>query len=265
MSFFGSNMLKIPDGGWFPLCVGLLGYTLMSTWRRGRQILFARLSADIKPVEVFLDQIAKEPPIRMPGDAIYLTGRVKGAPPMLVRQLERDHVLRERVILLTIVTEEVPRVPASQRLEIEPLEQGFVRIAVHYGFMQNPNLPAALRLCERFGLELDLDQVIYCPGTWPWSRLIGFLECSSGAKSCSRSCRATPLAPRLSFIFRPARCVNRDTGGILSGMQAGRRVPASEIERGAAAAASTMLEERTAIGVLSSARPPRRARRKQMR
>ena len=164
VSFFGSNMLKIPDGGWFPLCVGLLGYTLMSTWRRGRQILFARLSADIKPVEVFLDQIAKEPPIRMPGDAIYLTGRVKGAPPMLVRQLERDHVLRERVILLTIVTEEVPRVPASQRLEIEPLEQGFVRIAVHYGFMQNPNLPAALRLCERFGLELDLDQVIYCPG-----------------------------------------------------------------------------------------------------
>ncbi|HVB78611.1 MAG TPA: potassium transporter Kup [Candidatus Binataceae bacterium] len=164
LAFFSSNMLKIPDGGWFPLCVGLLGYTLMSTWRRGRQILLARLSADIKPVEVFLERIAKAPPTRMPGDAIYLSGRVKGAPPMLVHQLERERVLRERVILLTILTEEMPRVPAARRLEIEALNQGFVRIVVHYGFMQNPNVPAALRLCERFGLTLDLDRVTYYTG-----------------------------------------------------------------------------------------------------
>ena len=164
LSFFGSNMLKIPHGGWFPLCVGLLGYTLMSTWRRGRQMLLARLAADIKPVDTFLGRIAKEPPIRLPGDAIYLTGRVKGAPPMLLQQLERDHVLRERVILLTILTEEVPRVPAARRLEIEPLEHGLMRVVVHYGFMQNPNVPAALRLCERFGLELDLDRVTYFSG-----------------------------------------------------------------------------------------------------
>jgi len=164
LAFFVSNMLKIPGGGWFPLCAGLLGYTFMSTWRRGRQMLLARLAADIKPIDAFLTRIAEEPPTRMPGDAIYLTGRIKGAPPMLVRQLERDHVLRERVILLTSVTEEVPRVPALQRLEIEPLEQGFVRIVLHYGFMQNPNVPAALRLCERFGFALDLDHVTYWAG-----------------------------------------------------------------------------------------------------
>jgi KUP system potassium uptake protein len=164
LSFFSSNILKIPAGGWFPLCVGLLGYTLMSTWRRGRQMLFARLSVDIKPLEVFLADIAKDPPTRVPGVVVYLTGRVQGTSPMLIRQLAHNRVLHEQVILLTILTEEVPRVPASRRLEIEPLEQGFVRIVVHYGFMQNPNVPAALRLCERFGLALDLDQVTYCAG-----------------------------------------------------------------------------------------------------
>jgi KUP system potassium uptake protein len=164
LSFFASNMLKIPHGGWFPLCVGLLGYTLMSTWRRGRQMLLARLSANIQPIEVFLDHLAKHPPTRVPGVAIYLTGRVQGTSPMLIHQLEHNQVLHEQLILLTVSTEEVPRVPASRRLEIEPLKQGFVRIVVHYGFMQNPNVPTALRLCERFGLALDLDRVTYYAG-----------------------------------------------------------------------------------------------------
>jgi KUP system potassium uptake protein len=162
--FFSSNMLKIPHGGWFPLCVGLLGYIFMSTWRRGRQLLFTRLAASIKPLDGFLDSISKSPPTRVPGVAIYLTGRVLGTSPILVHQLNYNHVLHERIILLTIATEEVPRVPASQRLEVEPLGQGFLRIVARYGFMQTPNVPAALRLCKRFGVDLDLDQVIYFSG-----------------------------------------------------------------------------------------------------
>jgi KUP system potassium uptake protein len=189
LSFFGSNMLKIPHGGWFPLFVGLLGYTLMSTWRRGRQTLLARVSADIKPLEVFLERIAKNSPTRVSGVAIYLTGRVRRTSPMLLHQLERNQVLHEQVILLTISTEEVPRVPAARRLEIERLKEGFVRIVVHYGFMQSPNVPAALRLCERFGLALDLDQVTYyvgyealvptdrVPGMFLWrKRLFAFMS-----------------------------------------------------------------------------------------
>jgi KUP system potassium uptake protein len=164
LSFFGANALKIPHGGWFPLTVGLIGYILMSTWERGRAILGQRLSQNVEPIEGFLKRLPEKSIVRVPGTAIFLSGRPLGTPPMLLHHIERNQVLHQRVLLLHVSIEDAPRVPASERLTIEPLDQGFYRIAVHYGFMQTPNLPAALGLCEKFGLKLNLDEATYYLG-----------------------------------------------------------------------------------------------------
>jgi KUP system potassium uptake protein len=164
LSFLGANMLKVADGGWFPLLVGAVVYTIMATWQRGRQILAEHLERNVEPMAEFLARIEREPPVRVPGTAIFLSGRISGMPPMLPHHLERNQVLHERVILLTSVIEEVPRVAASARLDVEPLAQGFHRMVVHYGFMQSPNIPVALRLCEHLGFAIDLDRVTYYIG-----------------------------------------------------------------------------------------------------
>jgi KUP system potassium uptake protein len=165
VSFFAANLTKIPDGGWFPLLIGVGLFTLMSTWRRGRQLLRVRLANETEPLEDFLRGIAEKPPVRVPGTAIFMTGRAKGTPPMLLHHLEHNQVLHERVILLTVLTEEVPRVPTADRLEVEVLEQGFLRVTAHYGFMQNPNVTVALRLLEEvLGFEVDVDTATFYLG-----------------------------------------------------------------------------------------------------
>lgn len=164
LSFFGANIIKVDQGGWFPLLVGGIVFTLMSTWRHGREILEARIGDDVESVEDFLKKIAEDPPVRVPGTAIFLTGRRQGTPPMLQHHLEHNKVLHERIILLTVVVEDVPHIWPAKRLEIEDLDHGFYRINVHYGFMQNPNVPEALRLSKRFELELDPYAVTYYVG-----------------------------------------------------------------------------------------------------
>jgi KUP system potassium uptake protein len=164
LSFFGANTFKIPHGGWFPLAVGLLGYVLMSTWKRGRALLGQRLSRDVEPIDDFLSRLAKEPIVRVPGTAIFLSGSSLGTPPMLLHHIERNQVLHERVVLLHVSIADTPRVPASGRLHLRLLDQGFFQIELHYGFMQSPNLPAALRLCETFGLKLNVDEATYYLG-----------------------------------------------------------------------------------------------------
>jgi KUP system potassium uptake protein len=161
LSFFAANMLKIRDGGWFPLCAGLLVFILMATWRRGRELLARQLLAHEGPLEEFLKGISEDPPHRVPGTAVFMTSRPTGAPPMLLHHLAHNQALHEQVILLTIVTGEIPRVPAADRLEVVFHSQGFARVIVHYGFMQSPNLPVALRECELHGLEIDQEKTTY--------------------------------------------------------------------------------------------------------
>ena len=160
-AFLGANTFKIPHGGWFPLTVALLGYLLMSTWKRGRTLLVLRLSRGMQPIEVFLARLSEKPVVRVPGTAIFLSGRSEGVPAMLLHHIERNQVLHQLVVLLHVSIEDAPRVPASDRLSVQTLDQGFFKVGVRYGFMQNPNLPAALRLCERLGLDLNLDQATY--------------------------------------------------------------------------------------------------------
>ena len=164
LTFFGANALKFVEGGWVPLLIGGFIFTLMATWYRGRQLLMRRLRQNIEPFNKFFTELKANPPIRIPGTAVFLTGDLGGTPPMLPHHLEHNQVLRERVILLTVQTEDVPRVAAAERLRVEEMEQGFWRIFVHYGFMQMPNVPVALRFCEEFGLKVDVDHLTYYLG-----------------------------------------------------------------------------------------------------
>jgi KUP system potassium uptake protein len=111
-----------------------------------------------------LSQIEAEPPARVPGTAVFMTGRMEGAPAILTHHLKHNQVLHEQVILLTVVIEDVPRVSASDRLEMTGLEQGFWRVVMHFGFMQNPNVPRTLRLAQRLGLTVDLEEITYYVG-----------------------------------------------------------------------------------------------------
>src|SRR6185369_15026067 len=161
LSFFGANMLKIEFGGWFPLAAGGIVFTMMATWRRGREILAQRLEEAKEPLELFLLRIAAKPPLRVPGTAVFLIKPIPGTPPQLLHHLAHNQVLHEQVILLSVVTKEVPRVTAEKRLEVIRQEQGFSRVFVNYGFMQSPNVPVALRECESFGLKVNLDTTTF--------------------------------------------------------------------------------------------------------
>ncbi len=164
VSFLVGNVLKIPDGGWFPLVVGGLVYLYMSTWRRGRELVLARMRRSTEPLPSLLARLKKEPPVRVRGTAVFLTPPTQGTPPMLHHHLVHNQVLHDQVVLLTVTTEDMPRVPAAERLEVESLDLNFYRVTVRYGFMQSPNVPVALRLCERLGLNVDMEQVTYYVG-----------------------------------------------------------------------------------------------------
>lgn len=161
--FFSSNAVKIISGGWFPLTVAGSALLLMTTWARGRRLYQDRVASHAIEISVLIDSLALNPPTRVPGSAVFLTVPGNNAPGGLLHHLKLNQVLHELVILATVITEEVPRVPAAERLSVEPLHAGFYRIYVHYGFMQNPNIPVALKLCASQHLipELDLDATAY--------------------------------------------------------------------------------------------------------
>jgi KUP system potassium uptake protein len=158
-AFLAGNIAKIPGGGWVPLAVGITGYVIMSTWRWGRSRLAAHLRQASMPFEELLRSIEKSPPAEVPGTAVFLTGNPHGVPSTLVHNLKHNKVLHRLVIFLTIVTEEVPRIPTEERLEIERLGDGdrFHRVTAHYGFMQDPHVPAVLARCHKEGLPIDLE------------------------------------------------------------------------------------------------------------
>jgi len=155
LSFFLANLAKIPSGGWFPLVVAALVFVGMTTWHHGRRILARRLREELLPVEEFLGDVAANPPVRVPGTAVFMSGTVRGIPHALLHNIKHNHVLHERVVLLTVVTEEVPRVPGAERAEIHDLGGGMYRVVAHYGFMQHPDIPALAALLTKKGFPLD--------------------------------------------------------------------------------------------------------------
>ncbi|MCY1040487.1 potassium transporter Kup [Corallococcus sp. bb12-1] len=156
LAFFGANAAKIADGGWFPLLLAVCVFTLMTTWKRGRDILSAKLRAASISLKDLLDSFGDHPPVRVPGTAIFMTGNPEGTPPALLHNLKHNKVLHEQVVLLTIISEEIPHVVGAERVEVEPLEQGFVRVIARYGFMENPSIPDILKRCREKGLQFQL-------------------------------------------------------------------------------------------------------------
>jgi len=156
LSFFAANAVKVLEGGWFPLVVAVIVYTLLSTWKRGREVLFERLRPGAIALEPFIHSITEHPPLRVPGTAVFLTATREGVPHALLHNLNHNKVLHERVVLLTVRAEDIPHVPDAQRVDVDPLGHEFYRVTVHYGFKDEPDLPQALQLTRCKGLDFNL-------------------------------------------------------------------------------------------------------------
>jgi KUP system potassium uptake protein len=143
LSFFSANIVKIEQGGWFPLSIGLVMFTLLVTWKKGRDVHLARLQKETLPIKDFLATLS-ERLVRVPGTAIFLHGSATGVPLGLLHNIKHNKVLHERVVLLTVIVDDVPFVPTEWRIESKALEHGFHQVLLHYGFMQDPDVPKAL-------------------------------------------------------------------------------------------------------------------------
>jgi KUP system potassium uptake protein len=148
--FLAANVIKIPQGGWFPLVVAVIAFTLLTTWARGRQLMIARLREGAIPIKVFIDSAATSA-TRVPGTAVFMTSAAEGVPPALLHNLKHNRVLHERIILLTVKIADVPYVDDDVSFKLEDLGNGFRRLIVKYGFMQEPDVPAALARVQGCG------------------------------------------------------------------------------------------------------------------
>ena len=145
LAFFGANIVKIGHGGWVPLAIALFVYTVMTTWKKGRVILADRLREASLPVDVFLQDVEKRSPTRVRGTAVFMDRTPEGIPPPLLHNLKHNKILHDRIVFLTVVTDEVPRLKEKERTRVQFLGPCFWRVTLHYGFMENPDVPRALR------------------------------------------------------------------------------------------------------------------------
>lgn len=149
LAFVGANSLKIVEGGWFSLIIATMFFALMTTWRRGQQLMGERRAQEVIPLEDFFEVMRIERPARVPGTAVFLAIDAEGAPLTLMQNFEHNRVVHRSVIILSVIVEPHPRVPVGQRVQVEELSDGFYRVRARYGFMQQPDIPAALALLER--------------------------------------------------------------------------------------------------------------------
>jgi KUP system potassium uptake protein len=153
LAFLGANLVKIESGGWFPLLVALVVYTLMTTWKRGRVALAQIMRDNSLPIDLFLQDIARRKPARVPGIAVFMTSDPAGAPVVLLHHLKHNKVLHEMVILMSIEGEEIPKVRPDDRVELHELGEGFFQVVGHFGFTESPDVPALLEALEAKGLR----------------------------------------------------------------------------------------------------------------
>ncbi len=164
LAYFSSNLLKVPDGGWVPILIGVSLFTLMTSWRRGRDLLFEKWRADSLPLAGFLARRPQSRTIRVPGTAVFMTGNPDYVPGALLHNLKHNKVLHEKVLFLTVLTEDVPTAPPETRATVEELAPGIHRVILRYGFMESPNIPRALAELAPRGIEADSMQVSFFLG-----------------------------------------------------------------------------------------------------
>jgi len=188
LAFFGANIIKVPQGGWVPLALALGLFAMATTWKRGRQIVYERFYSRLMPIDIFIRDVEKHPPHRVKGTAVFMTGSASGVPLALMHNLKHNQVLHERIVMLTVQTEDVPHVPHGERLALSSLGGGFHRVVVRYGFMEEPDMLEILQACGERGLVFDIGRTTFflghetlVPGRkrtmWRWrSRLFALMS-----------------------------------------------------------------------------------------
>ncbi|MFZ2974386.1 MAG: potassium transporter Kup [Ferribacterium limneticum] len=159
IAFFAANAIKIPQGGWFPLVVGLISFSVLTTWRRGRSMVSEEMAKQGIPMDDFLDAI--DGVHRVYGTAIFMTSAKDGVPPALLHNLKHNQVLHERVVLVTVQTMPTPHVNDMDRIYLHDMKKGFKRLIIRYGFMESPDVPGALEQCSRFGETFDMMETTF--------------------------------------------------------------------------------------------------------
>ncbi len=154
-AFFSANILKIPDGGWFPILIGSVIFVLMTTWKKGRALLYKILKGEAIEINSFISSIGANPPPRVEGTAIFLTPNPDGVPHALLHNLKHNKVIHEKVIILTVMFMDYPHSLTKDLVTVEKLPYNFYKIIVKYGFKDEPNLPKDLSLCAKNGLNID--------------------------------------------------------------------------------------------------------------
>ena len=192
LSFWGANLPKIPQGGWFPLLVAAGTFTVMTTWKRGREILHDRLRSKALPLDDFVESMRTHPPHRVPGTAVFMDSSAGGTPPALLHNLKHNWVLHERVVFLTVVTEEAPYVDEHARFTLLDLGAGMHRLTIRVGFVEDVDIPALLKRCSVEGGPFEMLRTSYFlgrervistarPGMARWrERLFGVLIRNAG-------------------------------------------------------------------------------------
>ncbi len=163
-AFFFPNLLKISHGGWVPLAVGVVVFTLMTTWKKGRRILADALKARSVPMDDFLAKIKSSPPHRVAGTGIYMSSDVWGVPVPLLHNLKHNKIIHDRVIILTILSEEVPTIPREERVSIQELGENFFRVIARYGFMETPKIRHIFEACRMKGIDIHVEQSTFVLG-----------------------------------------------------------------------------------------------------
>ncbi len=164
LTFLVANALKIWHGGWVPLAIAIALYFVMITWKKGREILSKRMMEKTVPLKLLLADLAAEPPVRVPGTAVFMYGSSDGTPPALVLNLTHNKVLHEKIVFLTVMTEDVPHVGGEQRVTVKRSGKGFHSVVARYGFMQDPDINEILAACKENGLSIPLEGTTFFLG-----------------------------------------------------------------------------------------------------
>ncbi|MCS6915222.1 MAG: potassium transporter Kup [Myxococcales bacterium] len=164
LPFLIANLAKIPHGGWLPLVVAAMVFSIMTTWKQGRTAIEKFITSASLPLDAFLEDLERRSPHRVKGTAVFMTSNPEGVPVVLLHHFKHNKVLHEQVVLLSILTEREPEVPAKDRVKVRDLGQGFFHVTAHYGFMQTPNVPEIMRACRIAGLKTVQSDTSYYLG-----------------------------------------------------------------------------------------------------
>jgi KUP system potassium uptake protein len=164
LAFWGANLMKVVDGGWVPLAAGVFIFVLMTTWKKGRKLLGERVRDEVIPLSSFLDKIDIQKPFRNPGIAIYMSGVIKDTPYALIQSYEHLKSLHQQLIFLSVITEQIPRVPQTRRLEVNDIGHGCYTVFIYYGYMERPNIPKELDQLQIGNILLNPEEATYFIG-----------------------------------------------------------------------------------------------------